>query len=351
MFSDITIESRGGSYSISFAPDLNELLNHPSALVVADGYFTSDTKLVGKSAYFVSATEENKSLQSVERICEFFQNYGLKRDGLVIAIGGGIIQDLVTLAASIYMRGVRWMYVPTTLLGMVDSCIGGKSSINTTGSKNLLGNIYPPQAIFIHTNFLKSLSQIELNCGLSEALKIAYCSGTESLSSFVELFNGGQIKDYGAVIHQSLLAKKWFIEVDEFDKNERLQLNFGHTFGHAIEKGSNFGIPHGIAVALGMKCALEFNNHLGRASNQSSSLDEVATWLIHSSLGALKVGEVSRRIALDAFRSDKKHSADYFSLVLPSDSSGVRDYKIKKSKSSEEEIMSAIDITLRSFDL
>lgn len=343
---DIPIASSAGNYSVQFQSNVEISLKSDKILVVADSFFREKYKALDEKIFWIDAVEHQKNLGTVEEISNFMQAHGLKRDGVIVGLGGGVIQDLVTLAASIYMRGVRWIYVPTTLLGMVDSCIGGKSSINTVKSKNLLGNIYPPETVIVDTSFISSLSEIDIKCGLAEAAKIAYCKGLEAFDVISEILSQESEIDYQRLIYLTLTSKKWFIEIDEFDKNERLQLNFGHTFGHAIEKASDFKIPHGIGVALGMKCALNFNSLVGRSSNNESVLDSIVAALVAPSPSWLRDLRIDRTELIEAFRSDKKHSAERFSIILPTDHSGVEICKFDQDPRVESLITKAFDLAL-----
>jgi 3-dehydroquinate synthase len=344
---DIPITSSAGNYAVQFISNVESTLSNEKVLVVADSFFREKYQALDLKTFWIDAVEHRKNLGTVEEITNFMQTHGLKRDGVIVGLGGGVIQDLVTLAASIYMRGVNWVYVPTTLLGMVDSCIGGKSSINTVKSKNLLGNIYPPETVIIDTSFISSLSEIDIKCGLAEAAKIGYCKGLEAFGAISEILTREAEIDYQRLIYLTLTSKKWFIEIDEFDKNERLQLNFGHTFGHAIEKASDFKIPHGIGVALGMKCALNFNSFVGRSSNNESVLDSIIAKLVTRSPSWLQNLRIDRTQLIEAFRSDKKHSAERFSIILPTDHSGVEICKFDQGPQVEELITKAFDLTLR----
>ena len=185
---------------------------------------------------------------------------GANRATHLIAIGGGVIQDIVTFCASVYMRGLRWTYMPTTFLSMADSCIGGKSSINVMGYKNLVGNFYPPSQVLIDVDFVDTLDAEKVVGGLFEAAKICYARSYGEFAAYLAEHPASKMSLDVAhvVIVRALRTKKWFIEIDEFDKKERLLLNFGHTFGHAIEAGGDFSVPHGIAVGLGMLVAIKY---------------------------------------------------------------------------------------------
>ena len=308
----LTINASRGSYNVSPVTSLLQKVGFTSGyVVIADRYFESQIR--SDRVIFVDALESEKTLHTVGQISERLARLGVTRSDRVLAVGGGIIQDLATLACSLYMRGINWDYAPTTLLGMVDSCVGGKSSINVGSIKNLIGNIYPPDEIFIDMSFLETLPRVEVLGGLVEAFKILYCSGSSSLEDFLALDLTHNAPEISSLIWASLSCKKAFIEKDEFDKAERRLLNFGHTFGHALEVGSNHQISHGIAVGYGMWCANVFVGS-GGDSRLVDWLREVDTEL---------AARMSSRVTVDldlcraAFERDKKHSATAFRLIVP----------------------------------
>ncbi len=206
-------------------------------VAIADEFFAPAITGMGRAALFVRATEENKSLDECPALIEQLRKMGANRQTELIAVGGGIVQDLSAFVASVYMRGLTWTYLPTTVLSMVDSCIGGKSSINVGPYKNLVGTFHPPRQVLVDPALAATLPDDHKAGGLIEAAKICFCRGPESFERHMA-FGPSQSMSTQAlegVIVNSLTAKKWFIETDEFDKNERLLLNFGHTFGHSIE--------------------------------------------------------------------------------------------------------------------
>ena len=192
----------------------------------------------------------------------------IKRDYEICSIGGGIVQDISGFVSSILFRGINWVYIPTTILSQCDSCIGGKTSINFAKYKNQIGNFYPPKKIFLDTSFLKTLNIKDIKSGLGEMAHY-YLVANKKEWNFFKLnldrvlrkkFN---IKIMKKLIFKSLKIKKRFIEEDEFDQGYRLILNYGHTFGHAIEKITNYKIPHGLAVAHGINISNFFSLKLG----------------------------------------------------------------------------------------
>ena len=195
----------------------------------------------------LNATEKNKNLDTVQEIYTFFQNNNVNRATTVIGIGGGITTDIAGFATATYMRGCRLILIPTTLLGMVDASIGGKSAVNFQNIKNNIGTFYPAEKIIVNFDFLNSLSENEMQNGLTEIIKTALIKE----SSLVEkLLNREDLKE---IIKQTIELKLSICQLDLHDKGERRLLNLGHTFGHIIEALSNYEIPHGNAVAVGIR--------------------------------------------------------------------------------------------------
>jgi len=194
------------------------------------------------------ALEENKNIESVLQITDALYGINFTKKNKLIVIGGGITQDVGGFAAAIYKRGIKWTFIPTTLLSMTDSCIGSKVSINRK-SKNILGMFVAPNKIFISDYFFESLNKNDIISGLGESLKLCLIGGNSTFELFKDKFENS---DYISIIKLSSLIKKKIIEYDEFENNVRKVLNYGHTIGHAIESTTNFFIPHGIAVLLGM---------------------------------------------------------------------------------------------------
>jgi len=251
------------------------------------------------------------------------------------------------------MRGVEWVYVPTTLLAMADSCIGGKSSINVGPYKNLVGTFHPPSSISIDPLLALSLNDEQRASGLVEAAKICYCRGASSFEEYLAQSPAVAMPVEGLerVIIASLMAKKWFIETDEFDKGERLLLNFGHTFGHAIEGASHFRISHGIGVALGIFCAIELGRTMGRSYTEARQLHQLEAHLrsliAEVPLLAGELKSLSAEEILDRFQADKKHSTLAYSVILVSETGATELVKLPKNDESKHVIQMAIAKALR----
>ena len=355
--SSLTIASSTGEYGVSIATglldtaELRDVL--AEATTVADAFFHS-RQLPG-APLWIEATEYEKSLDRAPALIEKMRAAGANRASILVALGGGVIQDISAFVASVYMRGLTWVYIPTTVLAMVDSCIGGKSSINVGPYKNLVGTFHPPQHIYIDPSVAETLPRDQFASGLIEAAKICFCRGEQAFADY--LAAGPSISMTTAALEQvirtSLAAKKHFIEIDEFDKKERLLLNFGHTFGHAIEGASNYGIPHGIGVGLGILCSLAFQAQRGithsgspRVASLVGHLDSMIRTLpnLADILQTIDVTEV-----LERFASDKKHSTDRFTLILVDPAGEVVLEKIPRTMQLDTSIRQAITSTLETY--
>jgi 3-dehydroquinate synthase len=211
----------------------------------------------GERCIIVDAKEENKTVEYAQEIIRKLINKNVRKNDILVAIGGGITQDLVAFISSILFRGVEWMFFPTTLLAQCDSCIGSKSSINFDQFKNLLGTFNPPSEIYIYPGFLESLSESEIRSGIGEMMHYFFTEGIALARQVSDRFDL-LLKDRSDLtyfIANSLRIKKVIIELDEFDRSIRHIFNYGHTFGHAIEAITHYAIPHGQAVSLGMDLA------------------------------------------------------------------------------------------------
>lgn len=203
--------------------------------------------------FIIKNGESSKSTENLIKILEFAAQNQYRRSDLIIAFGGGVVGDISGLVASLYLRGIDYISIPTTFLSAIDSSVGGKTAVNLKAGKNLCGSFYQPKKVFIDTDFLKTLSDYYFNDGLAEAIKYGMI---RDKSIFDEISKENVSKTYEnlpSIIKKCLDIKKDVVKDDEKDFGIRQILNYGHTFAHAIEKNSNFEIRHGHAVALGMK--------------------------------------------------------------------------------------------------
>jgi len=208
---------------------------------------------IPSTTIFISAGEENKTLNTVEILCRQFAQYGLTRNDVIVAVGGGLITDIAGYAAASYHRGTAVVHVATTLLAMVDAAIGGKTGVNLPEGKNLVGAFWQPVGVVCDTSYLATLPERELRCGWGEVAKYHFLTGDDLLS-----LSGD------ARIARCVEIKAKIVAEDEREGAKRALLNYGHTFGHAIETSTNHRFAHGEAVALGLLCAAYLARHLGR---------------------------------------------------------------------------------------
>lgn len=261
-----SIASHKGEYTVTFAPDA---LDHLNAAVPGDAHFVLDRRvaelyaasldrvLSSGRALMVDATESNKSLDRFPAYVETLVGQKIRRDHYLIAVGGGITQDITCFLAATLMRGIDWKFYPTTLLAQTDSCIGSKSSINVGKAKNILGTFTPPREVFISTDVLMTLDRDAIRSGIGEMLKAHIIDGPDTFDRLSLEFSSIETDPsvMGRCIRRSLMIKKRFIEADEFDRDVRNIFNYGHSFGHAIESATDFAVPHGVAVTIGMDMA------------------------------------------------------------------------------------------------
>lgn len=262
--------------------------------------------------------ETSKNLDNVSYIIQKLDKAGIDRDCPIIGFGGGVICDITGFTASVYKRGVPLILIPTTLLAMVDASFGGKNAVNTNTTKNLIGSFYQPQMTFMDVSFLATLPQTQLYYGLIEALKHGIINDTAYFSFILK--NLQDIKEkkpsvLQRVIRRSVYIKTEYIQDDEMDKGKRAHLNFGHTFGHAIESvGKYLRYNHAEAVGLGMLMAIKASLNKGILKEDfSSKLIEVLTELdMPTSLSK----EFTAEDLANAIMSDKKRSHDCIKFIL-----------------------------------
>ena len=320
MFKEFFVKSHKGNYNVIFCPDINELKNKiPMAKshMIVDSNVYKIYKDIFKNInkkneiLVIKANEKNKSLEKIPTYVDFLIKNQIRKSDNLLAIGGGIIQDIVCFLSATLLRGINWNFIPTTLLAQADSCIGSKSSINCNGVKNILGTFTPPEKVAICPIFLSSLNKAEIHSGIGEILKVHAISGKEKFQKiklkYDQLFKNNE--ELLKKIYESLLIKKKFIEIDEFDRGPRNIFNYGHSFGHAIERATNYKIPHGIAVSMGCDLANFTAMHLN-ISNKEIYFSMHET-LRKNYLNFSKT-KINRDLFYDALSKDKKQRQSNF---------------------------------------
>ena len=281
--------------------------------------------------------KKKKEPSQALEICEQLMLKGVKRKDTIVAIGGGITQDLVTFSTSILYRGVKWIFFPTTLLAQADSCIGGKSSLNYKLYKNIIGNFYPPSSIFVQDNFLKTLSELEIRSGIGEILKVHMLSGKKETEKIIKQIKKYKIdrKTLSNMIYNSLKLKNNILKKDPLDQGERLKMNYGHSFGHALEASTNFGIAHGIAVTIGLDIA----NYI---AFKNKDLTENEFNILHNTikLNIIKEDKINFDLNkfFDALKKDKKNDSKNYNFIIPKSFGHVKLLSFKMNNKIEDKI-------------
>lgn len=245
----------------------------------------------------IDAVEQNKTIDTVLNVCDWLTKHNFNKGNHLYVIGGGIVQDIGAFVGSIYKRGIKWTFVPTTLLSQCDSCIGGKTALNFTNIKNQLALFSAPNSVVIDTKFLDSLPEQEIMSGMGEIIKFFIIGG----SYYINLLQA----DTQSKIYNGLLIKKSIVEYDEFEKNIRKSLNYGHSFGHAIEAASNYQISHGESVLLGIEII-----------NQLFTKSDIISNLINQYTSIEKIKHLKSKDILALLKHDKKSQLDTITLVV-----------------------------------
>jgi 3-dehydroquinate synthase len=256
--------------------------------------------------------EQSKSLEQVGAICEQMARAGLDRSSFVIAVGGGVIGDLSGFVAAVFHRGIPHVQVPTTLLAMVDSSIGGKTGVNTAVGKNLVGTIHHPSLVIADVDTLKTLPKREFNQGLAEIIKHGIIADAQMLEE-LRHFDFANIEE---MIARNIRIKAAVVAADERElSGERAVLNFGHTVGHAIERAAGYGeLLHGEAISLGMVAACHISTT--RAGLAESKRDKVVALLKSFELPTELPPQISREKILEAVAFDKKFARGSVRFVV-----------------------------------
>lgn len=353
------IRSSTGTYDVMIGEGLlTDLLAEPGERVyVADAFFTALLATAGVDAILLQADERTKSLETMSSLIEAMKARRVTRNTTLVAIGGGIIQDAAAFAASVYMRGIPWIYVPTTLLSMTDSCIGGKSSVNVGAIKNIVGTFHPPLRVVIDPDVAQTLTADQRVAGLCEAAKICACAGPDRFRDYeaLQCHAGSEGPVLREVITLSLRTKKWFIEIDEFDKKERLILNLGHTFGHAIESASHFTVSHGVAVGLGMISASVLGTILSPGAAPAVGNCTLTTHVRALLKDVADLDRALERVTLDAlmnaFEADKKHTRECFAVIVMHDAGTVERRMLPRTPETADAIRQSFARMLEEFGL
>lgn len=265
---------------------------------------------IESESFVFDAGEQSKNISTLSDILEFLAEKQFVRSDTVIALGGGVTGDMAGFAAAIYLRGIKFIQIPTTLLAAVDSSVGGKTAIDLSAGKNLAGAFKQPEAVICDPEVFSTLPEKEFANGMAETIKYGVLFSDELFYSFNDKTTPGSLCE---MIKKCVSFKARTVENDEFDNGERKLLNLGHTIGHAIEKCSNFTVSHGYAVAAGMAMIARASESLGTA--EKGTAENIEKMLIKHSLPT--DFDYTAEELTNAALSDKKRSGDKITLVLP----------------------------------
>jgi 3-dehydroquinate synthase len=292
---------------------------------------------LGRQILEIAGGESHKNWATIEKICRHWLGLGLDRSNLAMAIGGGIVTDTVGFAAASYLRGIAWIAAPTTLLGMVDAAVGGKTGVNLPEGKNLVGSFWPPCLVIADTATLGTLPGRELRAGLAEVVKSAWISDHELLALLPETmeisYDSLPPHEWEALVARSVAVKAEIVNADEREAGLRKTLNLGHTMGHALEAATRYErLLHGEAVAWGLEAAAILGRRRGLLSADGEGALRAAVDGLgdRPSITDLDAEEVCSFIAVD-----KKRDADGIAWVLPTDDGVVLDQRVETAEAVE----------------
>ncbi len=308
----------GAGASLSIGAEISAISSPARILTVtddnvaplhADAFISLLPDNAEKHIFILPHGEEHKSIETVVAILTYLKEHGFDRNDLIIALGGGVIGDMAAFAASIYMRGIDFINVPTTLLAQVDSSVGGKTGVDFGGAKNIIGTFYQPQLVICDTNFLNTLPDDIFSDGCAEVIKYAFINDPILL----ELIDSGIKNNIESIVSRCVSNKNDIVSRDEFDRGERALLNFGHTIGHAVEELSGYKISHGKSVAIGMAVISQACEMMGICAD--GVYEKLVAVLTANSLPTST--EFTADAITDAVKNDKKKSGNEISVIVP----------------------------------
>ena len=301
------------------------IITNPKVAGLHINYLTNHLKAKELHIITLPDGEEYKNMDSINYALDRLFDAKFDRNSTLIAFGGGVIGDMTGFAASIFLRGIKFIQIPTTLLSMVDSSVGGKTGINNKYGKNLIGSFYQPEAVFIDTHFLSTLEKREFAAGMAEVIKMAVMFDKEFFENLKE--DKLSIEE---IIKRSVELKAEVVNQDEKEKGIRSVLNYGHTFAHVIENETNYKkYLHGEAVAIGMVMANELSKELGYLTETEA--EDIKKLLKKQSLPTdYKIKDINS--FYEHFFLDKKTADNKIKFIIPKH---IGEYKIVKDIDKE----------------
>ncbi len=330
---DVPVELAGRSYLIHVGSGLLDRLGEwvtplrpSSVLVVSDPtvaglYGERTTRALASVArterFVLAADEAGKNLSAAAQVVDALVAARADRRSVLVALGGGVVGDIAGFAASIFMRGIRFVQVPTTLLAQVDSSVGGKTGVNHHAGKNLIGAFHQPSAVVADSDLLRTLPPREISAGLAEILKHGLLADAEyfaHVEARIARVLGGDFAALTPIVARSCEIKAGVVARDETETGERALLNLGHTFGHAIEALGGYGRwLHGEAVGCGLCLAADLSRRLGLID--AAVVERIERAVASAGLPT-RIGGLSRTAAIQSMRGDKKSEQGQIRFVL-----------------------------------
>tara|TARA_E500000331_G_scaffold357536_1_gene419589 strand:+ start:1517 stop:2650 length:1134 start_codon:yes stop_codon:yes gene_type:complete len=321
----ISIDSHKGKYTYELVDDINQIFNkleeHENIdLILIDNNiklnFPDFIAQFKQKIKFINVNPQTKSIHFLPKLLETFSLNSLRKNSEVVVVGGATLQDIAATACNLFHRGINWIFIPTTGISQGDSCIGSKTSLDGENSKNQFGVFHPPKRIISCKDFLLKIEEIEIISGLGDILHYLtpYKMFDQYLSRFLEVIadKNRLIKLSHELSYHSMNIKSEMVEIDEFDIDKRNIFNFGHSYGHAIEKSSNSYVPHGIAVLMGIFLAI---NTSFKNNSHIPYLD----------IQAEKIRRIIQKLLITYFNDDIIIEKDFFIKKLSQDKKNLRD--------------------------
>ncbi len=313
---------------------ISALFPHSRAMIVSDDIVFSlyGEKLISSlkeegiecSSFVFENGEERKRLSTIEDLLEALAAEHFTRTDIIVALGGGVVGDMAGFAAAIFLRGIEYVQIPTTLLAAVDSSVGGKTAVDLSRGKNLCGAFHQPSLVLCDTDTLATLKELDVQNGLAEMLKY----GVICDRNLFEKVKNYKENDMETLIARCVEIKRDIVSGDEFDRGNRMLLNLGHTIGHAVEAASEFSLTHGYGVAIGLatvaRAAAKMEMaKIGMAKEICAALEKC---------GLPTVTDFDTDLLASLTLSDKKSSGDSISLIIPLDIGNTVIHKIKRTE-------------------
>lgn len=327
-FDSITVKSGAGNYEVLFYKSFSDLVDlpilHENYIIICDENIYEKYKLkinsiFNKPIYIVKSSESAKTLEGIQLFSEWLVQNSVSKRTKLIAIGGGVIQDIATFTAHIFYRGIDLVFFPTTLLSQSDSCIGAKCGINLLHYKNQLGVFHSPESVFIVEEFLSSLPEPDFVSGFGEILKLSVTGPNQFFTQLVDYLQNNRFSrdKILPIIKLSLLSKLLIIEEDEYESDLRRVLNYGHSFGHSLESLANNLVSHGHAVLFGMDIINYLGFNWGITSKsyyekfKNILIDHFSEFTLPTNINAEKL--------ISGLKNDKKTDGSFINFAIPVD--------------------------------